>query len=201
MKKILYFDTETTGLDDSKHDIVQLSGVVEIDDKVVDEFNFKVQPFNYMAIDAKALQVNGYTVNDLKKFEHPAKVYLDFTALLGKHVDKFNKADKFYPAGYNVDFDLRFLKNFFMKNEDIYFGSWVNWRRIDPLPILTMWDACGIISLENYKLETVCKVLGIELKAHDAMSDIKATRELIKNIMDDQMSWDHKSFFDFCFKV
>jgi DNA polymerase III epsilon subunit-like protein len=32
--------------------------------------------------------------------------------------------------------------------------------------------------LDNYKLTTVCEFFGIEFKAHDALADIKATREL-----------------------
>ncbi len=187
MKKILYVDTETTGLDENKNDIIQLSGCIETDGNLIEEFDFKVQPFSFENIDAKALSVNGISEADLKTYPPPQSVYYSFTKLLGKHVDKFNKADKFYPAGYNVDFDLRFLKSFFLKMGDVYFGSWINWRRIDPLPILTMWDACEIINLENYKLETVCKHFGIEIKAHDAMSDITATRTLIKKVMDDQI--------------
>jgi len=44
--------------------------------------------------------------------------------------------------------------------------------------MLWQMDCDGEIELENYKLETVCAHFGITLYAHNAISDIKATREL-----------------------
>jgi DNA polymerase III epsilon subunit-like protein len=40
------------------------------------------------------------------------------------------------------------------------------------------------VRLKNYRLETMCKHFGIELKAHDAMSDIEATKQLYEIIHD-----------------
>ena len=37
--------------------------------------------------------------------------------------------------------------------------------------------------LENYRLETSAKHYGIDINAHDSMSDIEATRELILEII------------------
>ena len=68
---------------------------------------------------------------------------------------------------------------FFAKNGDVYYGSWFNWKRIDPLGVLYFMDGMGKISLPNYKLETVCDHFGIKIDAHDAISDIRATKQLI----------------------
>lgn len=73
-------------------------------------------------------------------------------------------------------------KTILYKNGDVYFGSWFNYKTIDPLSLLHILDGIGSISLENYKLETVCKHYDIPLDAHDALNDIKATRELTKLI-------------------
>jgi len=40
----------------------------------------------------------------------------------------------------------------------------------------------GKLKLENYRLETSAKHYGIKINAHDALSDIEATRELILEI-------------------
>jgi DNA polymerase-3 subunit epsilon len=184
MKKILYFDTETTGLDPVKNDIIQIAGIVEIDGEIVDEFNFTCQPFSYANIEPKALECNGRTIEEIKLFDpnNMAKRALD--SVLGKHCDKFNKMDKFYPAGFNVRFDLDFLAQWFKKTGDNYLGSWINWRAIDPLPALYVMDLKGELSLSDYKLGTVCNHYGIDTgKAHDALSDVRATRELIKKIL------------------
>lgn len=174
--KILYFDVETTGLDPVKNAIIQ---IVVIDGKVADEFEFKVAPFPDDEISQEALDVHGYSADEIKEFDPPGVVYLQLLNLFSRFVDKYDKFDKMTPAGYNVRFDMDFLKNFFLKNGDVYFGSWLNWKMIDPLPILHFIDFAGGISLPDYKLATVCAHFGIEIQAHDALSDIRATRQLI----------------------
>lgn len=180
--KILYFDVETTGKDAKINDIIQLAGIVEIDGEVKESLNFKMQPFSYETIVPEALEVNHTTLEEIKSYQDPKTVYREFTQLLSKYVDKFNKNDKFYPAGFNVNFDLGFLREFFIKNNDQYFGSWFNYRFIDPLPFFYLLESCNGIKLENYKLSTVCEHLKIAIDAHDALSDIEATRLVVKYV-------------------
>ena len=179
MKKILYFDTETTGLDPLKNGIIQFSGIIEIDNKVEEEFNFKIRPFETDEINSEALEVNNVTKDQLKTFPTAEKSYILIEKLFNTYIDRYDSTDKFSPAGYNVRFDLEFLSKYFTKNNNIYFGSYCNWRSIDALSLLYFLDYIGYLKLENYKLNTVCDYFKIPIKAHDAMSDIKATRNLI----------------------
>ena len=178
MKKALYLDVETTGLNPYKHDVIQIAALVEINGEVKEEFEAKLAPFDYAAIDPKALGIHGYTVDALKTFPHPREVHGSFCSLLSRYIDKFNRSDKFCPVGYNVRFDVDFMKNFFDKCGDKYFGSWFNWKLVDPLSRLYELDYERKIALPDYKLSTVCTHFNIPLKAHDALSDIRATREL-----------------------
>lgn len=187
-KKILYFDVETTGTNAYKNDIVQLGVIIEVNGEIVDQADIKCQPFNWDNIDPQALEITGNTIEKLKTFQPPKDAYQEFVSLLSKHSNKFDKNDKYYPAGYNVTFDLDFLVQFFHKNNDPYLGSFINWRRIDPLPILYFMELKGKLNLPNFKLETVCNSLGIEINAHDAFSDIKATREIIHYLMRDKQN-------------
>lgn len=188
MKKILYFDTETTGKDPKENGLIQLSGIIEIDGEIKEEFNFKMAPFSQDIVDPEALAVNGTTREEVQKYPDPKEVYKQITTLFAKYVDKFDREDKFYPAGYNVRFDLEFLQNFFLKNGDKFFGSWCNWRSIDALYLMHFIHYMGHLTLENYKLSTVCANYGIPIKAHDALSDIKATHTLINHIRKSMMN-------------
>ena len=190
--KICFFDVETTGVDPEAQDIIQFAYIIEIDGKVKKQGSLFMQPFVYETISPKALEINGLTVEQIKTFDSPEKVHRMTTQLFGRFVNKYDKTDKFYPAGYNVDFDIRFLKNFFLKNHDNYFGSWFNYRRIDPLPILYFMQYAGLIDLPDYKLATVCAHFNIELDAHDAGSDITATRKLIKLLEKKYFSGENK---------
>lgn len=180
--KILYFDTETTGLNPEKHAMIQIAGILEIDGKEEARFDFTLRPFENDLIDDKALEVHGRTRDEIMTYPSPGDVYKDIVSFFSRYIDKYDPKDKFYPAGYNVRFDLDFLSSFFRKNGDVYFGSFCNWKAIDALPIMHFFDAMGYVHYENYKLETVCEKLGINIQAHDALSDIRATRELIKKL-------------------
>lgn len=182
MKKTLFFDVETTGLDPRRNSIVQLSGILEIDGKVASEFNFTVAPCDGDPITEEALAVIGKTKDEILSYPPAGDIHRQLIQIFSSHIDKFDRRDKFYPAGYNIRFDLDFLSEFFRRCNDVYFGSWCNWRAIDVMQFAHWLSYTGQIDLENYKLETICKHYGIEIKAHDAMSDIQATRELLKRI-------------------
>ena len=181
--KTLIFDTETTGKDPVLQDIIQLAYIIEVDGVVKEEGNLKMRPFKPENVQSEALAVNMMTMEQIQAFPDPHLQYLQFVATLGRYCDKFDKTDKFYPAGYNIGFDIDFLNNFFKKNNDPYFGSWCNWRFLDPRPFLYLMDYQGTIGLPDYKLATICQHLGIPIDAHDALSDIRATKKVIAKVI------------------
>jgi len=181
-QKICYFDLETSGLDAQKNGVVQIAMLVEIDRKVVGERNWFVQPYRSDQIAAEALAINHLTVEQVKSFPLAQIVLSEVKTFLSQYVNRYNGLDKFTPAGYNVQFDLNFLKQFFLKGGDQFFGSWFNYRTVDPMLCLYWLRYAGLIDLPNYKLETVCAHfdIGFEGEAHEALADVKATRDLIK---------------------
>lgn len=176
IKKILFLDTETTGLSSFKNDIHQIAGLVVIDGKVEEEFNLNVKPFSFENIEPEALKVSGVTVEKLKTYPDPKNAYLVLIKMLEKYCDKYDKTDKFYLAGQNVAFDADMLKGFFRKCGDKYYGSWFNYDYIDLRSFTAILKFAGLLDVDNLKLETVAKYLGVKYSAHDALADIKCTR-------------------------
>ncbi len=186
-KKVLYFDTETTGLDAGKYGIIQLAALMEIGGEIVETFNMKFQPHEGALVNPEALKVSGTDPEELKTRTSSSDAYREFLKFLDRHIAKFDKTDKAYPAGYNVTFDMQFLEAWFRHHGNQYgTGSYQNWKMLDPLPLLRVWDFLGTIALPDYKLQTVCTAYGIALEAHDALSDILATRELLGRVMKTQ---------------
>jgi len=181
-KKILWFDTETTGTSPKENGIIQLAALVEIKGVIIDQILLEMKPFEGDVIEEEALEVHGISVEKIAGFMDPQRAYRMLIDFMGKHVSKFDRADKFYPAGYNVKFDIDFLASFFKKCHDKYLGSWINWRYLDPLPVLHWLEYTGKISLPNYKLSTVCEHFGITINAHDSLSDIIASREVAAEV-------------------
>jgi len=177
---VFYFDVETTGLNPQVNEIIQLSGLIEVDGKVVETFNLYARPSDPSTVTTEALAVTGLTLAEILEFPPASKMYNDLIDIMMRYVDKYDKNDKFSPAGYNVRFDLDFLSALFKRMNDPYLGSFINWKAIDPYPVLTIMDFFGLISLPNYQLSTVCGAFLIPLKAHDALADITATRTLVE---------------------
>jgi DNA polymerase III alpha subunit (gram-positive type) len=180
--KLFYFDVETTGFDAVKNDILQLAGLIEIDGEVVEEIQFCCQPFSYENISQEALEVNNYDLESIQKFDLPEDCYGHLVNTLGKFVDKYNTFDKFICCGFNVSFDIQFLRQFFLKNKDKYFGSWFGHKSLDMYSLVYLCDYLFGFNLPNHKLKTVAKYFDIQHNAHEAMSDIKVTREIFHKI-------------------
>ena len=180
MKKAFYFDVETTGLSAWKNDIIQIAYLIEINGEIALEKNLLVKPFNMSTVDPRALKVNRTTVEQIENYPLPRQVHNEIQEDLAIFVNKFDKADKFTPIGYNVKFDIDFLNQFFKKNNDKYYGSWFNWYSVDPKELLQLLRYEGKINLPDLKLTTACAHYNIKFDAHDALADIKATRELLQ---------------------
>ena len=155
-----------------------------IDGKIEDEFNFKIKPFPNDSIDDEALKVNRIEkiALYLEPYKEPKVIYNEFTAILKKYIDKFEKTDKFYFIAYNASFDMDMLRTFFDKNGDKYFGSWFFFPYIDVMTIAAAALVRNRHTMTDFKLGTVAKELGLsvdESKQHDAMYDIKLTRDIM----------------------
>lgn len=189
--KILYFDTETTGTDPLIHEITQFAAIVEINGRVMEEVNWTCQPKDWEAIEPKALEVTGIGIEELKTYQEPEKMYADILALFEKYESKYDKGPlKFYPAGHNVGFDLDFLDAFFKRYGDRDtkkwgITSWQNWRALDSRVFANFLFVAGKLKTQNVKLSTLCEHYGIEIDAHDALSDIRATRNLVLRMMEE----------------
>lgn len=182
--KILYFDCETTGTNSQKHEITQLSGMIEIEGEIVEEFNYFLKPTNWDTIDPEALKVTGKTLEDLRAYPDAREAFNSLRSTLEKHVNKYDRNDKLYPAGHNVGFDVEFLQTFWKKYGNVYgTGSYQNWRFLDTRILANFLAAHDLINPVNITLGELCKYYNIPLKAHDAMEDIRATRELHKSLM------------------
>lgn len=177
-KKVLWFDVETTGLSAYHNDIVELAYQLQVGNEIVQERCVCMAPFDITKVQDKALAIHNRTVEEIAEYPSPTEVYQLVLQDWGKWVNKFDKKDKMYVAGYNVGFDLEFLVQHAKKCNDKYLGSWINYKRLDVLDLVYRLDFEGVINLPNNKLSTVAQYFGVEIQAHNALSDINATRQL-----------------------
>ncbi len=77
----------------------------------------------------------------------------------------------------------RFLKEWFADNDHKYYGSYFSHKDIDVFALVKHLKLLYMLDTPNDKLETLCKHFGIEIDAHNALSDIEATRSLYKALV------------------
>lgn len=187
MAKIFYFDVETTGLHYWRHSIHQLSGAIEIDGKVEETFDFRVRPYHAAIIEDEALAIAGVTREQVLAYPEQKVIHKQLCDILKKYVDQYAKKhvkEKLWMVGYNSQgFDVDFFRAFFKQCGDNYFGSWFWPHSIDVMVLALHQLMYDRREMENFKLATVAKKLGItvdEERLHDALYDIWLTRECFK---------------------
>lgn len=188
--KVLWLDTETTGLDPEKNGLIEIAGLFEVDRLVMDGFNILVGLFDGQEISEDAAGIQGKTVEEfahkIDAHDPPILAHRKLKFIFDQCVNKYDREDKMIIAGYNISFDVGFIEAFFRKIGDPYLYSYIRKPMIDILAVCRYLSWAGIINVENHKLATVCEEFGIEFDAHTALEDIRATRELalkIKNLI------------------
>lgn len=189
MEKFLWADVETTGLDPKINAPHQIAGELIINGISVEEFNFEFVPRDGAVIEPQALEK---TFPD-KSFEEAKdelmsrpmsskQAYTEFNRMLCKHINKYEKADKAVFCAYNANFDAQMINQWYAGHGNKYFfGLCHGGAYMDPL-ILALFYEIKMgkkVFIPDRKLITVAKYLGVSLeKAHDALYDIRATREV-----------------------
>lgn len=182
----LFFDLETTGVEVNKNSIHQLSGIIEVNGNVVEEFNIKMRPHDRAIITEEAMRVCKTTEEEIKTYP-PYKKQKDlFVSIVTKYIDRFDPKQKIYLVGFNNRyFDDVFLRKLFELCGDPMIGS-IFWNNsIDVLCLATEYLIDQRHNMPSFKLLRVAKTLGIPIdktKLHDAVYDCHLTRECYRII-------------------
>lgn len=186
--KMLFIDCETTGTDPARHGLVQMAGAAFVDKTLVESFNLQIAPFPSDEISDESLVINGLTREVIARGMPPQEGYTQFVRMLARYVDRYDRTDKFHFIGYNADFDSDFVRMWFEKNDDIYFGSWFWWPVLDVAKLAGIRLMSARPNLHDFKLMTVAQHLDIDLSditPHEALNDIKVTMRIFKRLTQD----------------
>lgn len=185
-----FIDVETTGLDPNKHGIHQIAGILastnDEGQTKEDRFNFHVQPIPGDEIDHRALEVSGVTLEMVMSGQDTSSVKKELETLMEGHVGRYNKYEKFFFIAYNASFDNEFMRIWYAKHNDRYFGSWFWTPYIDVMQVAALYLLKRRHEMKNFKLATVAEMLGIELKEvrmHDASYYVEITKQIWDMIM------------------
>ena len=177
-RNFILIDTETTGFDEKKHQILEVGILVIKDLKVIDQFEVKIKHREY-TITAKAIEVNN--INIVEHEKEAAERMLEF---LNKHK---GEDEGYIVIGQNVAFDIKFLEEMFLRTYKIKeYRQVISYRNLDIMQLAMIKNMEKKISLEKQDLDSILKELNIEVpeKRHRALVDcyleFKAMCKLLK---------------------
>lgn len=176
-QNLAFVDTETTGLDVERHEIIQIGCVLVGQDQAteegyttIDEFEFKIKPERIEDADKTALRINGYNEADWV-FAYTLKEAMQLFA------DKTKNA---IIVGHNLPFDFAFLMKAFSTTG---VQNKMHYHKLDTISIAYA-KAKKRDDINRFSLRSLCEVFKIENKqAHTALADARATFELYKKLM------------------
>ncbi len=197
MNPIICLDFETGGLKSKKNPATQIAyQAFELDTyKPLLEYSSYIQPYADLEIEDEALKYTGITyaqlANGIDSKELVKKMCEDFKSVTHSHTKK--------PIllGHNVGFDINFLTFLFTFNK-VDIEKYLSCNEGIPNSIDTLSSAkkkwAKDDKMTSYNLASCCQKAGIEIiDAHDAMNDVKATKELFFYFTNGLRSGSHDS--------
>ena len=180
---VLYVcDTETTGLNAFKNDVIELS-IHRLKDDV--QKTWHIKPTNIENIDADSLRINGHKLEDIThKTKYGKETYKEASSTIIEIENWLMEdgvpSESRVLVGQNISFDKIMLEQMWIKcnsKETFPFGR----RIVDTMQIEFFVDWCKENMAESYSLSSLIKKYGIKNeKAHSAAADVKATKELFE---------------------
>ncbi len=186
-------DTETTGLDPLKHDVIEVC-IWRIGEDSSRTWCMKA--LNPETIEDKALKINGHKREDIlhltkegkEKYLHPDVVLPEIEEWI---MQDGSSAEERVFIGQNPDFDYKFMYNWWKRMghpEDFPFGFWRNEDEnlgytLDTIQLARWIDLLIGKKRKFYNLGGLVKAFGIKkAQAHRADGDVQMTKDLYEKM-------------------
>lgn len=176
---LAFIDTETTGTDPAKHEIIELACIIVKQTErpgkgpkieILEECEWKIKPERIEIAEEAALRVNGYNEVDWM-----------FAVDRKKAMEEFAKKTQSCTfVSHNLVFDYAFVQKAF---EETGVESRMHYAKLDTISIAfaRLYDAP---LADKFSLRYLCELLKVEnSKAHTALADTKALVEVYRKLM------------------
>ncbi len=181
-KNLAFIDIETTGLDPTRHEIIEIGCVIAVPQPallgpgtytIARELEIKIIPTHIETAEPKALEVNGYHKRD----------WSDAVPLQQAMETLCAATQGAVMVAQNVSFDWSFLvKAAGETRVPLDRALW--WHKVD-IGSMAMGKFVGKVDApKRYNLRGFCEHFGIKnTDAHTALSDTRATFEIYKKLI------------------
>jgi len=176
---LAFIDTETTGTNPDKHEIIELALIIakQIDRpgkgpkiEILGEYEWKIKPERIEDAEDQALRINGYNETD----------WMFAIDLKSAMKDFAKKTESCTFVSHNLTFDYGFIQRAFEKTD---VENNMHYAKLDTISIAfaRLYDAP---QADRFSLKFLCELLKVEnSKAHTALADTRALVEVYKKLM------------------
>lgn len=190
-RRFLLLDLETTGFDEKKHQILEVGMLILENGKIIDSLEIKIKHKEYL-VTPGAMKANKI---DLLKHDEEAIDTKNAAINILDFLRKNKSEDKFIVVGQNINFDIKFIEEMFLKEWKIKdFRELVSYRVLDIMQLAMIRNLEGKIKLEKQDLDTILNTLEIPIPEtrHSAITDCKLEFEVLKKLFEYRKIWRNK---------
>lgn len=156
--RIIVFDTETTGINPAKDNIVQIYAREIINGQLGEEFHYYLKSDKSVGSSYFVHKISDEFLQE--KGSDPEKILLAFKEFVGNSV----------VVGHNITFDINMVR----ENSKRYNLNFEFKNYYDTLDLSKRF-----LNLDNYKLGNIAKKLNFQMATHSADDDVATTIELL----------------------
>lgn len=201
-------DTETTGIDCKKHDIIELSlARFSIEDSgTTEQKTWLIKAMNPQTIEEEALHVNKHKREDIlhlskfgkENYKLPGQVIIEIEQWVAS--DDVSAMDRVF-AGQNPNFDLGFMKELWTRENSIEtfpFATERGNRVLDIKQFALLIDLCTGNRRRYYNLGSLVEAFNAKKsKAHTAAGDVEMTADILRKFIGPLKDFISTQFKDF----
>lgn len=178
-QKYICFDVETTGLCPKIHNLLTMCMIIVNDNlEEIDRLNISLKHENY-TVDAIAMEINKIDLiqhNKISLNKYDAKQYL---------IEFLKKYSKLIPIGHNINFDINFVKENLLSNEE--YNKYFSYNSIDTNTIANFMKMANKLPCkQSVSLTKLSNYFGLTKnieKEHTSEYDTEMTLLLLKQFI------------------
>lgn len=173
---ICFIDFETSGIDVFKDYPIEI-GAILVDDElnIIKQFHSYINTERKRKISSSASKIHGLKKEDLINMPNSKKVITSFFNEMGHD---------FKLAGWNISFDVVFLRKMAHQNSMMREFNKINYRHLDIQSISFLYNKIEKNSIKDNSLDNMCKLFNLNRnEKHNALDDAKLTFEIYKKII------------------
>lgn len=173
---ICFIDFETTGVDIFRDEPIEFGALLVNDQlEIINEYASKITLEKSVYLTKRAYNIHNISIEDLKDAPSQKEVIDDFFSVIGTD---------YRLGGWNISFDVSFLRKICHKNGRMFNYNKINHRHIDVQSLCFLAKNLNLVPVNNNSLSDWIVYFNLKRSVyHSAIEDAKFTFKVYQKIL------------------